>query len=100
MFHLGGMRFDDPTGNQGRGWRRLAADEVADLAYMAIRLCTKAVRADLAGRNAAKADQAARTLAIAVSDRLRAYRTYGPKRHAPSHSTVGREQAGPKDWRG
>ena len=93
------MRFDDPSDNGGRGWRRLAADEVADLAYMAIRLCKKAVRVDLAGRNAAKADEAARTLANAVSDRLKSYRTYGPERDALGHSTVGRSYPGPENWR-
>ena len=93
------MRFDDPSDNGGRGWRRLAADEVADLAYIAIRLCRKAVRADLAGRNAAKADDAARALAQAVANRLRPYRTYGPGREGASHSTVGPSDREHVDWR-
>lgn len=84
------MRIDDPLDNRGRGWRRLPPDEVADLAYLAIRLSRKAVRADLAGRDATKADAAARTLAEAVSSRLRAYPMFGPQRDAAAHSTVGK----------
>jgi hypothetical protein len=80
------MRVDDPTDNGGRGWRRLEADEVAALAYIAIRLATPGIRADLAGRNAAKADEAARKLSEAVSGRLAAYPTFGPARHASGHS--------------
>ena len=44
------------------------------------------MRSDLAGRNAAKADVAARKLAEAVSVRLAAYPVFGPKRPAPGHS--------------
>jgi hypothetical protein len=80
------MRLDDPSNNGGRGWRRLASDEVADLAYLAIRLASKGVRSDLAGRNASKADEAARKLAEAISGRLQAYPTFGPARAAAGHS--------------
>lgn len=73
MFHQETMRIDDPSDNGGRGWRRLARDEVADLAYLAIRLASRGIRSDLAGRNAAKADEAARKLSEAVSARLAAY---------------------------
>jgi hypothetical protein len=44
------MRLDDPSDNGGRGWRRLESDEVAALAYIAIRLAIRGVKADLAGR--------------------------------------------------
>ena len=64
------MRIDDASDNGGRGWRRLDADEVASLAYLAIRLARKSLRTDLAGRDASKADEAARQLAEAVSSRL------------------------------
>ena len=64
------MRIDDASDNDGRGWRRLDADEVASLAYLAIRLARKSLRTDLAGRDASKADEAARQLAEAVSSRL------------------------------
>ena len=80
------MRVDDPSDNGGRGWRRLAAEEVADLAYMAIRLVRRGVKADLAAREAAKADGAARKLAEAVSNRLAAYPIFGPARPARGHS--------------
>jgi hypothetical protein len=80
------MRLDDPSDNGGRGWRRLASDEVADLAYIAIRLANQGVRFDLAGRNAAKADEAARKLSEAVSSRLAAYPVFGPIRAATGHS--------------
>jgi hypothetical protein len=80
------MRLDDPSDNGGRGWRRLASDEVADLAYIAIRLAGQGVRTDLAGRNAAKADEAARKLSEAVSNRLAAYPVFGPIRAATGHS--------------
>lgn len=90
MFQLGSMRIDDPLDNAGRGWRRLSADEVAELAYLAIRLSRPSVRKDLAGRNAAKADEAARWIAKAVSGRLRAYPTFGPGSLAASHSTIGK----------
>ena len=80
------MRLDDPSDNGGRGWRRLASDEVASLAYLAIRLASRGVRSDLAGRDASKADEAARKLAEAVSARLAAYPTFGPARAADGHS--------------
>ena len=64
------MRIDDPSDNGGRGWRQ--RDEVVALAYLAIRLIRRGVRNDLAGRDASKADEAARRLAEAVSDRLAA----------------------------
>lgn len=83
------MRIDDPANNSGRGWRRLDADEVASLAYLAIRLARKTLRTDLAGRDASKADDAAREIAEAVSNRLSAYPTFGPSRDAVSHSTGG-----------
>ena len=34
------MRTDDPSDNAGRGWRRLTSEEVAALAYLAIRLAS------------------------------------------------------------
>lgn len=80
------MRLDDPSDNDGRGWRRLGSDEVADLAYIAIRLICRGVRIDLAGRNAAKADEAARKLARAVSSRLATYPVFGPARPGSNHS--------------
>jgi hypothetical protein len=80
------VRLEDPSDNGGRGWRRLEAHEVAALAYLAIRLIRKGVRTDLAGRDASKADEAARRLAEAVSERLAAYPTFGPERAAGSHS--------------
>jgi len=80
------MRLDDPTDNGGRGWRRLASDEVAGIAYLAIRLASRGVRSDLAGKNASRADEAARKLADAVSTRLAAYPTFGPTRLASGHS--------------
>jgi hypothetical protein len=86
MFHLESMRLDDPSGNGGRGWRRLESDEVAALAYIAIRLAIRGVKADLAGRNADSADKAARKLSEAVSARLAAYPTFGPDRPPMSHS--------------
>ena len=86
MFHLGTMRIDDPSDNGGRGWRRLTPEEVASLAYLAIRLASKGIRSDLAGRNASKADEAARKLSQAVSVRLTAYPTFGPARAAGGHS--------------
>lgn len=89
-------RLDDPTDNNGRGWRELAGDEVAAIAYLAIRLCSRSVRANLTGRNAAKADEAAMILARTVADRLRAYPTFGPVRPGATHSTAGpSEQACP-----
>ena len=87
------MRIDHPSDNGGRGWRRLASDEIADLAYIAIRLASRGIRADLAGRNAAKADEAARKLAEAVSARLAAYPTFGPARAASGHSAHCRSRA-------
>ena len=83
------MRIEDPFNNGGRGWRRLAPDEVADLAYIAIKLASRGTRADLAGKTASKADEAAMKLAKAISARLAAYPTFGPERTAVAHSTVG-----------
>lgn len=80
------MRVDDPSDNGGRGWRRFTAAEIADLAYLAIRLMRRSVSADLAARDAIKADEAARKLAEAVSDRLAAYPIFGPAKPAISHS--------------
>ena len=80
------MRIDDPSDNSGRRWRRLTPEEVAALAYLAIRLASKGIRNDLAGRNASKADEAARKLSMAVSARLGAYPTFGPPRAAGGHS--------------
>lgn len=80
------MRLNDPSDNGGRGWRRLEREEVAALAYLAIRLIRKGIRKDLAGRDASKADEAARRLAEAVSDRLSAYPTFGPAKPASDHS--------------
>jgi hypothetical protein len=87
-------RIDDPTDNNGRGWRQLSGEEVAAIAYLAIRLCSKGVRANLAGRNAAKADEAAMILSKAVAERLRAYPTFGPVLGAEAHSAAGQ----PKEW--
>jgi hypothetical protein len=83
------MRVDDHSDNGGRGWRRLTAEEVADLAYIAIRLVRRAVRADLSAREAAKADEAARKLAEAVSSRLAPYPIFGPASAARGHSAGG-----------
>ena len=80
------MRIDDPFENGGRGWRQLTSEEVAALAYLAIRLASKGIRSDLAGRNASKADEAARKLSEAVAVRLAAYPTFGPARAAGGHS--------------
>jgi hypothetical protein len=80
------MRLNDPSNNDGRGWRRLEREEVVALAYLAIRLIRRGVRTDLAGRDASKADEAAKRLAEAVSDRLAAYPTFGPARPADGHS--------------
>jgi hypothetical protein len=80
------MRIEDPYDNGGRGWRRLEMEEVRALAYLAIRLIGKGVRTDLAGRNAQKADEAAKKLADAVSTRLAAYPIFGPARAARGHS--------------
>jgi hypothetical protein len=80
------MRLEDPSDNGGRGWRRLEREEVAALAYLAIRLIRRSVRNDLAGRDASKADDAARRLAEAVSDRFAAYPTFGPAKPAGGHS--------------
>lgn len=81
-------RLDDPTDNAGRGWRQLGPDEVADIAYFAIRLSARGMKVDLAGRNADKADAAAKALSKAVAARLRAYPTFGPARPSSSHSTA------------
>ena len=86
MFHLGAMRIDDPSDNCGRGWRRLTPEEVGALAYLAIRLASKGIRSDLAGRNASKADEAARKISEAVAVRLSAYPTFGPARAAGGHA--------------
>ena len=64
----------------------MAPDEVASLAYIAIRLASRGVRVALAGRDAAKADEAARKLSEAVSGRLAVYPIFGPLRPASSHS--------------
>ena len=80
------MRLDDPSENGGRGWRRLESDEVAALAYIAIRLTIRGVKADLAGRNADSADKAARKLSEAVATRLAAYPTFGPAKPLTAHS--------------
>ena len=84
------MRLDDPSDNGGRGWRRLTSEEIADLAYIAIRLVRRAVRTDLSARDATKADEAARKIAQAVSSRLTAYPIFGPARAAHGHSAGGR----------
>src|SRR5215212_7931725 len=81
-----GVRLEDPSDNGGRGWRRLEAHEVTALAYLAIRLIRKRVRTDLAGRDASKADEAARRVAEAVSQRLAAYPVFGAQRPAGGHS--------------
>ena len=54
--------------------------------HLAIRLIRRGVRNDLAGRDASKADDAARKLAEAVSERLKAYPTFGPARPIGGHS--------------
>lgn len=91
------MRVDDPSDNGGRGWRRLTATEVADLAYLAIRLVRRGVRADLSAKDAAKADKAARKLAEAVSSRLAGYPVFGPARPAPGHSAICRPEGDEAD---
>src|SRR4051812_6827790 len=83
------VRLDDPSNNNGRGWKRLESEEVAALAYLAIRLVSRSVRMHLAGRDASKADEAARMLAEAVSRRLAAYPVFGPERSANAHSAGG-----------
>ena len=83
------MRIEDPSNNGGRGWRRLGPKEVADVAYIAIRLVSRGVRTNLSAREAAKADEAARKLAEAVSDRLAAYPTFGPDEPPKGHSAGG-----------
>lgn len=83
------QRVDDSTDNGGRGWRRLDLDEVADIAYFAIKRSARRLKVDLAGRNAAKADEAAKAVSKAVAARLRAYPIFGPARVSSSHSTAG-----------
>lgn len=79
------MRVDDPTDNDGRGWRRFTADEIADLVYLALRLLTRSLRADLAARDPTKADKATRKAAEAVAARLEGYPTFGPAKAARDH---------------
>ena len=74
------LRVDDPTDNHGFGWRQMAAEEIADLLYFTIRTLPKRVRSDLYGRNAAKADEAARQVANALADRLKACAVFGSER--------------------
>lgn len=64
----------------------MASDDVAALAYIAIRLAIRGVKADLTGRSADSADKAARRLSEAVAARLAAYPTFGPARPPTGHS--------------
>lgn len=79
-------RLDDPCDNHGRGWREMTEEEVASLVYIAIRLSTRGTRTGLAGKDAAKADEAAKTIANAVAARLKACAVFGPARPAEGPS--------------
>ncbi|MCL6683980.1 hypothetical protein [Sphingomonas alba] len=80
------LRVEDPTDNQGHGWKQMTAEEIASLLYFAIRTLPKRVRSDLYGRDATKADEAARKVANALADRLKACAVFGSAR--------------PYEWRG
>ena len=91
------MRLDHPFDDNGRGWRKLSQEEIAALAYVAIRLVSKAIRTRLAGRIAADADEAARRIAQAVAQRLAAYPIFGPAKPAGNHSARCRTEGDPPD---
>lgn len=58
----------------------MAAEEIADLLYFTIRTLPKRVRSDLYGRDATKADEAARRVANALADRLKDCAVFGSER--------------------
>ncbi len=64
-------------------------DEVANFAYLAIRLARKSLRTDPSGQDASKADAAAKKRTDAVTSRLREYPISGPDRDIGYHSTDG-----------
>jgi hypothetical protein len=76
------LRIEDPTDNDGRGWKRLSGEDLAGLLYIAIRLARAGVRRDLSAREASKADAAAKIIAREVAERLRYYPVFGPARPA------------------
>lgn len=80
------LRVDDPTDNHGLGWKQLEASEIAELLYFTIRTLPRSVRSDLYGRNPMKADEAARKVATALAERLKACAVFGT--------------AKPYEWRG
>ena len=80
------LRIDDPTDNDGRGWKRLSEDELASLIYMSLRLTSKSVRPAYVDRNPAKVDEAVRMLARNVASRLKGYATFDPIRPKTPHS--------------
>jgi hypothetical protein len=76
------LRIEDPSDNDGRGWRRLTDENLIGLLYIAIKLARASVRKDLSCRDASKADAAAKVIAKQIVDRLRYYPVFGPARPA------------------
>jgi hypothetical protein len=83
---MGMLRLEDPSDNNGRGWRRLAKAELVDLIYIGLKLARRCHRRDLAERNAVKADAAAKGLAEQIAEKLREYPVFGPAQPSSGHS--------------
>ena len=83
------LRLDDLADNNGRGWKRLTRTDLISLVYIALKLTPRRLRAAFHGRDAQKSDDACRSMAGEIADRLSGYPVFGPARPAPGPSVGG-----------
>jgi len=83
------LRVEDPTDNNGRGWREMTGEEIAQFLYFTVRTAPKHLRSDLNGRNPIKGDYAAKRIAEMLADRLKGYPVLGPARPPKAHTCGG-----------
>lgn len=83
------LRLDDPNDNGGRGWARVSEDQLVGLLYIGLKVAELQHRSGLSARNATKADEAAKTIAVLLAERLRSYSIFGPAKPQGGHSCGG-----------
>jgi hypothetical protein len=65
------MRLEDPTDNDGLGWRRMTREELVHNLCIWLKVMPRWKRSGFGDRNALKSDEAARRMAEDIADRLK-----------------------------
>lgn len=82
------MRLDDPTDNNGLGWRQLTRDELVHDLRIWLKVMPRWKCTDYKDRNPIKSDQAVRRMADDLADRLMHYPMFRAAR-LPVHRGYG-----------